>query len=214
MKKYILTGLIILLPITVTIWIGMFLFELFTTPFVGLVRFAIEQYLPNFAYHDWLLFFSRVIVLILLVMIIFLLGFLGQRFFFNWLLGTADRMMRKIPILRTVYKLTTDVTKSLLSPSSNPFKKTVLLKFPNDKATAYGFLTGDVPKEVSELEGHQDPMKSVFLPTSPHPISGFMLMYKQKDLEEIDISIENVFKILVSCGLYDPSEQKKGDQDE
>lgn len=83
------------------------------------------------------------------------------------------------------------------------FKKSVLIKFPHSKATAMGLLAEEAP-ECVKLALSDEELKTIFVPTSPHPISGFLLICQNRDIKEIDISTEDVFKFLISCGIYQP----------
>lgn len=204
MKKYILSGLIILLPIAITIWIARFFFDILTTPFMGLIELTLDQQGIATAGHPGLVFACRLLILILIFFLIFLIGFVAQRLFFNWLIKLADRLFMRIPVIKSIYKIAVEIIKSLLSPGAKPFKKTVMLDFPDKDSKALGFYTGDVPEQVAK----GDNLKTIFLPTAPHPISGFLLISPEKALKDVDISIEDVFKILVSCGTYRPGEDQ------
>ncbi len=175
----------------------------------------IQDIMEHYGYvsylHPALLFVSRLAVLVIIVFLIVVLGFVAQRILFKWLINLMHKLFLKIPIVKSIYRITTEIIKPLFSPGAKPFKKTVALDFPHEDARALGFLTGDVPesmeKPAREKKGDSD-LKSVFLPTAPHPISGFLLITSQSKLEDIDISIEDVFKILVSCGTYHPGKQQ------
>ena len=115
MKKTFLTGLATFLPIAVTLFIVFFVVDLVTGPFVGLVEDLITYYGGILAEtHKYLLlFFSRLIVLILFVLLIFLLGFLGRRILFSWIVKLTDHLMKKIPIVKTIYRISRDITKNV-----------------------------------------------------------------------------------------------------
>lgn len=216
MKKYLLTGLIFLLPIAITFWIFHFIFDLLTTPFIGLIQDALNAMGMFAPMHPWLLFLCRLIVLFLVIGLIILLGFVAQRIFFNWFVNLTQKIFLKIPIIKTVYKMSHEVIKSLFSPGVKPFKKTVLMDFPNGDSKALGFYTSDIPKTMVDLDERDEThLQSVFLPTAPHPISGFLLITSRSKLKDVDISTEDVFKILVSCGTYqpEPSPKTDGNQD-
>ena len=208
MKRYILTGIIILLPIAITIWIAKVVFESLTEPFIGLIQYVLEQMGYAATTHSGILFFGRIIMLFLIFFAIFLLGYVAQRLFFNWIISLTNRLFLRIPVIKSIYKITQEIIKSLINPGAKLFKKTVALEFPSKDSKALGFVTGDAPPSVDKAGQAIDEqkLKSVFLPTAPHPISGFLLISSEDRLTDVDISIEDVFKVLVSCGAYHPGE--------
>lgn len=210
MRKYFFTGLIIFLPIVLTLLIVIFVFDILTNPFIGVIDYFLGQFSVDPSHHATIFFLSRIIVLICLVLFIFLLGFIAQMFLTRWFLSLMDRLFRKIPIIKSIYRISVEITNSFFQTTEKPFKKTVLMKFPHQKAHAYAFLTGKAPKEIQEKESSEEEMKTVFLPTAPHPISGFMLIVQESLLTDVDISVEDIFKTLVSCGLYVPGETESG----
>lgn len=212
MKKYIFTGLITLLPVALTVLIINYFFDLFTDPFLGGVKNLLTSYTqanePALAHHDAiLLFLSRVIVLILLFLLVLLLGFLGRKFFMDTLLSLTNKIFLRIPVVKTIYKMIKEITKATFSQEEKTFKQTVLIPFPSSQTHALGFITGEVPPAIKKLVVNAE--YAIFVPTSPHPISGFLLMAPKKQITEVDISTEDVFKFLLSCGMVQPGEEPK-----
>ncbi|MDN3509004.1 MAG: DUF502 domain-containing protein [Candidatus Neptunochlamydia sp.] len=209
MKKTFLAGLAILLPIAVTLFVVFFIVDFLTAPFVGIV----EDFITNrgtielAAYHKHLLLFaSRVIVLILFLTLVFILGALGRKLFFSWFINLTHRIFYKIPIIKTIYKVTLEISSSVFSDKKKAlFKGTVAVPFPNSKAKVLGLLSGNPPDEVAEKK---DKLQTVFVPTSPHPISGFLMMYDDQEVQKTDIETEDLFKFLLSCGMSHPNEEK------
>lgn len=146
---------------------------------------------------------SRVLAFILLMTMIFVLGFLGRKFFMNFLLRVMDRILSHIPFVRTIYRLTNEITKAIFSDTKKTFKETVLVPFPHHDAHAIGFLTGDSPSIFKE-KTHTDHV--IFVPTSPHPMSGFVLLTPKKIVLPVDVSVEDAFKFIISCGVIHPGE--------
>ena len=108
-----------------------------------------------------------------------------------------------------------DITKNALnSDKKNLFKGTAIVPFPDQKTRAMGLISGLPPAAVSkkkEDDGRlQDKeLQSVFIPTSPHPISGFLVMYAKEDIQPVDVPTEDLFKFLLSCGIFEPGQGKK-----
>ncbi|MCB1082408.1 MAG: DUF502 domain-containing protein [Chlamydiia bacterium] len=209
MKRTFLTGLAILLPIAVTFFIVAFVVDFLTDPFVGLIEdFITKQETTELAAHKTLLLIvSRLIVLILFFVLVLILGFLGRKFFFSWLVNLTHRIMEKIPIIKTIYRITREISTNIFSEKKkNLFKGTVQVPFPHEKSKALGLLSGSPPGEVEQKKGG---LQTVFVPTSPHPISGFLMMYDEKEIAQTEIPTEDLFKFLLSCGAYHPGETKK-----
>lgn len=208
MKKTIFAGLITLLPFAVTFFLVFFLLDILTAPFVGgmedlLVFLGVKREI--FAEHGTLMLFaSRIIVLVALFLLTLILGVLGRRYLFKLALKFTHKLFSRVPFVRSIYKVTKDITKNFFSENTKPFKETVVIPFPHENTHTLGFWTGRPPPEMQK--GVEDPLKTIFIPTSPHPISGYVVMYSEKDVKTVDISTEDVFKILVSCGLYDPDQ--------
>jgi uncharacterized membrane protein len=215
MKKHFLTGLIILLPIALTIVIAIWLFDLLTQPFVGIVENLLVSFEEargiDIRNHEVLVIVvSRIIVVIVLCVLIFFLGFFGRRFFFSSLLRWSEKLFIKIPIIKTIYTISHDVTKSLFAGGENTFKKTVLIPFPKPETHALGLVIGEPPAAIKKIA--QSLNLAVFVPTSPHPISGYILMSSQKELIDVDLTTEETFRYLIACGLIDPKKSPQTTQ--
>lgn len=209
MKKTFLTGLAILLPIAVTFFVILFVVDFVTAPFVGIVEDLIYQHgvIELADKHKYLLvFISRVLVLILFFFLIIILGFFGRKIFFSWFINFTHWIFYKIPIIKTIYRITREISGNIFSEKKKTFfRGTVQVPFPHTKSKALGLLSGEVPEQVEEKKKN---LQTVFVPTSPHPISGFLMMYDGKEVEETNISTEDLFKFLFSCGIYHPGEKK------
>ncbi len=210
MKKYLSTGFMILLPIALTIWIFMYLLNIFTTPLYKIVESGILWYEQkqglSLLHHEILVsFFSRLIAFIVSVFIVLFLGFVGRRFFFNSLIQLTNSFMLRIPVVKTIYRLTKDITKAMFSTDQKTFKETVLIPFPSGESHTLAFVTGDVPESLKKAI--KDLEVVVFVPTAPHPISGYMLFTSKKMLHKLDVSTEDTFKFLISCGVANLSQE-------
>lgn len=209
MKKYFFTGFVALLPIALTFLIASWLFNLFAAPLAGLTETIILSYEKNLglslANHDkFVLFLSRVLALILLLVLILFIGFCGQRFLSNVFLKLPERLFSHIPLVRTIFRLSHDITKAVFSENKKTFQETVLIPFPHHEALAIGFVTGETPSIFKNSQVHTD--IAVFVPTAPHPMSGFVLLTPKKITLPVNVSVEDAFKFLISCGVIHPHE--------
>jgi len=209
MKKYFITGLIILLPVALTLFIIAFLFNLLTEPFYGAVEALFERY--NVFAEGFLFlnavqlqtFIAKILILVLVVLFTATLGFLGRWFLFNYILKVADYIVEKIPIVRTVYKTSQDLIRTIFSSDTRSFKQVVLVKFPNPQSYSIGLVTREDGFPGLIGTGHEKNV-SVFVPTTPNPTSGFLILYKPEELIYLDMSIEEAFKYIISCGMILP----------
>ncbi len=215
MKKTFLTGLATFLPIAITFFIIVFIFDLITTPFVGVIKNLLTAYgFPlGKTYHGLSILVSRLLALVFLIAFIFLLGLLGQRFILAPLVKAVQALFNKIPLIKTIYQTMQEVTKNTLNKGSHSlFKGTALVPFPDRQTRAMALMSGPFPQTMLRPKEGHDPIKegkelqSVFIPTSPHPISGFLVMYTKSDIQPIDVSTEDLFKFLLSCGTFEPGQ--------
>lgn len=219
MKKTFLAGLATLLPITITVVVVVFTVDILTAPFTGLVEDLISYHGGQVAgHHRYLLVIvSRLIVLFLFTIVILILGALGRRIFFSWFIKLTNGLLNKIPIVKTIYRISRDITKNVFSEDNKTlFKGTVAVPFPHEKSLALGLLSGAPPKEIETNEDSRikdKSLKSIFVPTAPHPISGFLLMYSDHEVKALDIETEDLFKFLLSCGIYKPGEKNDKTED-
>jgi uncharacterized membrane protein len=209
MKKYVVTGLIILLPLVLTLIIISFLFDLFTTPFVPLVQ-ALLSLLPIHLPPGITLFISRLIGLALLCLLILLLGVIARHFLLKKLIKWTNSIFSRIPFVKTVYKVSREVMSAIFSPDGKQaFKDPVMYPFPYAPYYGIGFSAGEAAKECEEVIG--EPLVSIFAPTAPHPISGFLFLIPKKDVKAIDMTKEDAIKFLVSCGVITPETKQSHD---
>ncbi|OGN65493.1 MAG: hypothetical protein A3E80_05500 [Chlamydiae bacterium RIFCSPHIGHO2_12_FULL_49_9] len=213
MKKYLLTGLVILTPAVLTLMIVLFLFNFFTAPLTVIVDpliFLIENKL-NIALPDGLnLFLSRVFSLIFLCIFILLLGVITRWLIVKNILNWGNQLISKIPLVKTIYKVSKDMFSALLSSDGKKaFKKPVMFPFPERPHFAVGFQAGEVAEECQRKV--KTPLVSVFSPTAPHPISGFLFLVPKEDVYDIDMTNQDAVKFLVSCGMIVPKSEPPSD---
>ncbi len=196
-KKYLITGLAILLPVALTLMVIIFLVDLFTSPFVQLVKNHIVRVdLPP----ALLLFISRILAMIILCIFILLLGVVARWFIIKNIISGTHSLLSRIPLIKTVYKTSCDIIAALFSlDGKKAFKYPVMFPFPYRPTYSLGFQAGEVAEEIKKAI--PTPLVSVFAPTAPHPITGFLFLIPEKDVYKLDMTNEEAVKYLVSCGL-------------
>ena len=205
MKKSLITGLIIVMPITLTILLFVFLINFFTNPFVDLVRPIVSSW--HIAEPEIITLIARVVSLILVCLSIFLLGVIARWFFIRPLIKWSNVVLSKIPVVKSIYKVTKDIVSAFFSPEGRKaFKYPVMVPFPLEKSYCVGFASGEVPKEC--LDKSKIELSPIFIPTAPHPISGYLVMVPKDKVSDIAMTNEEAVKFTVSCGVIVPEEIK------
>lgn len=228
MRRYFLTGLVILLPITLTVWILVFLVNLLTKPFLGIIDYILSLH-PTSAYlltipatEKIIHYSSQVLILFILFFLTCVLGMVARWFFFKGLLKLGDHILHRIPIVNKVYKTSKDIIRTIFASKTTSFKKVVMVPFPDDTTFAIGLLAGESPPRCKGAA--RSDLISVFIPTTPNPTSGYLLMFPREKCQFIDMRVEEAVKFIISCGvihsgmtpeeelLMPPSVQKESDK--
>lgn len=207
MRKHLITGLVVLLPVALTIFVIYFLFDLFTAPLVSLVGPLVAKAQSYFSLslpEGLTLFLSQLLSLIFLLIFILLLGFFTQLFLVKNLLHLTNHLLSKTPLLKTVYSITKDLFSALFSADGKRgFKNPVRIPYPSKPIYGIGFEAGEIPDECQQKVPQK--LVPVFLPTAPHPISGFFFLVDEKEVQRLQMTNEEAIKILVSCGMILPN---------
>lgn len=208
MRKHFITGLIILLPLAITVAVVGMIMNFLTQPFVGLVSGVFER-ISFYSRHKALLkFFLQIILLFGLFFATVLLGFLARLMVFKSLLSVYDKLLHRIPIIKTVYKAAQQVMTTIFGSQSGSFKQVVMVPFPSASSRCIGLIAGDAPSICSDGDP-ADPMLTVFIPTTPNPTSGFLTLFRRSDIVFLDMKIEDAFKYIISCGVLNAEARYK-----
>lgn len=205
MRKYFITGLVLLLPLALTFIIVAFLFNLLTEPFVGAVT-SFFSYYGFFTKGFWIfsanqlqIGISRILILALIFFFIVFLGLITRVVFIHYLIRMWDYVLHKIPFVRAIYKTCQDVIHTIFQSDTHSFKQVVMVRFPNQATYCLGLVTRDTfPHLPPALNGNKI---AVFVPTTPNPTSGFLMLYDAEELIYLDMTIEDAFKYIISCGV-------------
>lgn len=210
-KKYFITGLVILLPLAVTIAILSFLVNLLTKPFVDIVL-NFFSHIPALNHgflflspDQFIKYTSRLLILIFLFFFTVGLGIVARWIFFKSFLELSDRLLHRIPVVNKVYKTTQDIIKTLFVSDKKSFQQVVMVAFPYPGVYVLGLIARDAPAACSSKIDEE--LISVLVPTTPNPTTGFLLLIKKSDLIHVDMSPEDAIKFIVSCGVIVPQEQ-------
>jgi uncharacterized membrane protein len=204
MKKLFFTGLVILLPFTLTLLIVGAIISFLTTPFQGPVESLLDYYdlLDRpflFLSGETVLYLSsKIVVILVLVSFIILIGFLGRLVIVKKLFEFGNAIISRIPIVNRVYQSVQDLVYSLFNSQGSSFSQVALVPFPHSGVYAMGLLT-----KKQTVESHAGNVL-VFVPGTPNPTAGFMLSYRYQDVIILDMKVEDGLKFIVSCGIALP----------
>ena len=202
MKKYIVAGLLVWLPLAVTVWLLTSVLGMVDSLFGWLVT-ATQAILPTGA-HGFLEMLRHVpglgvfvVVAALLLTGIFAANFVGQ-----WWLRQGGRVVQRIPIVKSIYSSVKQVSDTLFSSSGNAFREAVLVQYPRQGSWTIAFVTGKPGGEAAE-HLHADYL-SLYVPTTPNPTSGFFLMVPRSDVIALRMSVDEALKYIISMGVVAP----------
>jgi uncharacterized membrane protein len=196
MRKYFITGLLVLVPLAITAWV----LNIIISTLDQSLLFVPEQYQPRTLFG----FDIPGLGAVLTLAIIFLTGLLTNNLVGNFLLRQWEKLLKRIPVVNSLYGSVKQVSDTLFSSSGNAFRKAVLVPYPHENSHTIGFLTGVPGGDVKTyLSGD---FVSVYVPTTPNPTSGFFLMMERSRVQELDMSVDAALKYIVSMGVVAPDE--------
>ncbi len=203
MKKYFIAGILVWAPMAVTIWVITWGLGLLDGVFGSVVQ-AIMAVLPRESAAELQRFRELPAVGILIVVaVVMFTGLIAINFAGQWWLKVWDKFVNRIPVVRSIYSSVQQVSSTLFSGSGQAFSKALLIRYPHANSWAIAFQTGIPAKEVSSKLGED--YVNVFLPTTPNPTSGFFMIVPRAETIQLDMSVEEALKHIVSMGSVPPT---------
>ncbi len=190
-RKYLLTGVLVLVPFVVTLYIMYAIFQI-TDGLLGVaVSRSLGYRIPG-------------VGLILTALICVSVGMIAQNYFGRRLISWIDASLEQIPVVRSLYNGIKQVADVFVRNNRSEFKRVVMLEYPKEDSWVLGFVTADfiLPEKPDRLD---DDMVSVFVPTTPNPTSGFLLIISKKKIIDTHMDIEDAMKVVISGGLVQPA---------
>ena len=198
-RSYFLTGVIITAPVGLTFYVAIL--------FIGFVDSRVRNIIPEKYHYDNLLPIEIPGIGLLFVFVLLtFIGFLTAGFIGRFIIKLGERIISRLPIIRSVYGALKQIFESVLASSSKSFREVVLIEYPRKGVWAIGFITGDTKGEVQNAT--KENMVNVFLPTTPNPTSGFLLFVPRKDVIILDMNVEEGIKMVISGGIVTPKQKK------
>jgi uncharacterized membrane protein len=201
-RKYIVTGLLVWLPLAITVWVLSWLLGVLNGMFAWLLGVA-QAVLPASA-QGAIEALAKIPGLGVIVMLVGLLltGMFAANMIGQWWVHQWHRLMAQIPIVKSIYSSVKQVSDTLFSSSGNAFREAVLVQYPRQGAWTIAFVTGKPGGEVVDhLPGDY---VSVYVPTTPNPTSGFFLMMPRADVVALKMSVDEALKYVISMGVVAP----------
>ena len=194
-KRYFITGLLVLVPLFITAWvlsslIGMMDGSLYLLPESWRPKAQLGLDIPG-------------IGALLTLLIIFITGVIATNFFGRQIITLWENMLGHVPFVKSIYSSVKQVSDTLFSDSGNAFRKALLVQFPREGSWTIAFQTGEPGGDVANhLIGDY---VSVYVPTTPNPTGGYFLMMKRSDTIELDMSVDEALKYIISMGVVSPA---------
>ena len=194
MKNYFITGLLVLVPLFITVWV--------LTTLIGVMDQSLlllpAEWRPEAQ-------FGRAIPgigAILTLLIILVTGVVATNFFGKRIIQFWEALLARVPVVKSIYYSVKQVSDTLFSDSGQAFRKALLIQYPRHGSWTIAFMTGQPGGDVANhLQGEY---VSVYVPTTPNPTSGFFLMMPKADVVELDMSVDEALKYIISMGVVTP----------
>jgi uncharacterized membrane protein len=201
-KKYILTGLLVWLPLVITIWVLKSVIGTLDDVFAWFM--VVAQTVLPVSIHPVLADLQRVpgLSVIILVTALWLTGVAVTNMVGQWLLNQSNRLFSNIPIVKSIYNSVRQVSDTLFSSSGQAFREAVLVQYPRAGSWTIAFVTGRPSGEVADKLVTE--MLTVYVPTTPNPTSGFMLIVPRDEVMPLDMSVDEALKYIISMGVVAP----------
>lgn len=198
LKSYFIAGLLVWLPIIVTLFVIRFIVELLDSTLKLLPMSYQPEQLFGFQLPGMGVLLSVVIVLGTGVLVT---NFLGRRLIIIW-----DALVGRIPLVSSVYNAAKQVSTTLFAKDGQSFKKVFLIEYPRQGIWSVAFQSGAASAEIEKQLGEE--MLTLFIPTTPNPTSGFLLLHPKKEAIELQMTVDQALKLIISLGVVQPNGEK------
>jgi uncharacterized membrane protein len=194
-RRYFVAGLLVWIPLVITLWVLKLLVDLMDQSLL----------LVPVQYRSEALFGFHVpgMGMILTLAIVLTTGALAANFFGRKLLALGDRVLQRVPVVRSIYGGVKQISDTLFSPEGKAFRRAVLVRYPHAGAWTVALVTGTPENEVADILGREQ--ISVFVPTTPNITAGFFLIVPRSETVELDMGVDAALKYIISMGVAEPA---------
>ena len=199
LRNNFLTGLAVIIPVFITtylIWSTIGIVDGWVLPLIP-EKYAIDKFIG--------IDVKGIGVIIFLLFTVFI-GSLTKGYFGRTILKSAESLVDRMPVVRSIYNGIKQIAETVFSQSNNSFERACLVEYPRKGIWAVAFVSTKTKGEVSEKIGKNKELFSIFLPTTPNPTSGFLLFLPEKDIIFLDMTVEDAAKLVISAGLVTPKD--------
>tara|TARA_B100000686_G_scaffold354007_1_gene462140 strand:+ start:942 stop:1559 length:618 start_codon:yes stop_codon:yes gene_type:complete len=190
-RNYFIAGIVVLIPIGITLYLTLFLISISS-------KILPKEINPN----HYLPYNIPGLEILISIVVITFIGWLSLSLLGKKLLSLFDTLLKRIPILRTIYSAIVQMTETFTKQNNKSQKNVVLVEYPRKGSWAVGFATKENSGQISQKTGKQ--LINVFVPTTPNPTSGFLLMFPKEEVIYLDLTFEEASKFIVSAGTSNP----------
>ena len=199
LRNYLIAGLLIWVPVMVTVWVVRFVSGILDQSIVLLPppwrpEALFGQYVPGFG-------------IVLALLVLFLTGFLARDLVGEKMIAGVEALVRKIPVIGPIYGGAKTFSETVLTEKGRSFKQVVMVEFPRRDAWSIGFLMSEDWEEVRERTGGD--MVQVFVPTTPNPTTGFLIAVHRRDVMFMDTTVDEAFKMIFTLGVIPPGSRPR-----
>ncbi|HEY9549148.1 MAG TPA: DUF502 domain-containing protein, partial [Kiloniellaceae bacterium] len=197
LRNYFLAGVLVTAPIGITFWL--------TWRVITFVDDRITPYIPaHWNPESYLPFGIPGLGLVVAVIALTVIGLLAAGYVGRMIMHVGERIVARVPVVRSLYSWTKQLLETVLSQTSTAFREVVLIEYPRRGCWAVGFITGETVGEVQRLT--EATVYNVFLPATPNPTTGFLLFLPKEDVHHLDLTIEEGIKLVISGGIVVPDQ--------
>ena len=203
LRASFLTGLVVIAPVGLTIWL--------MWSVVGWIDSVVLPLVPyNFNPEKYIGINLRGVGVIFFLIFTIFVGWIAKGLIGRSLIAYAESLVERMPVVRTIYSGIKQISETVFAQSERSFEKACLIQYPRKGIWAIGFISTTAKGEVANHPETANEMLSIFLPTTPNPTSGFLLFVPKEDVIELNMSIEDAAKLVISAGLVYPGQNGNG----
>lgn len=196
MKRYFITGLLVLVPLVITAWV--------ITSLIGTLDQSLLLLPESWRPKSYLGFEVPGVGALLTLLIILVTGIVATNIFGQQLIAWWELLLSRVPVVKSIYHGVKQVSDTLFSDSGNAFRKAVLIRFPHQNSWSIAFVTGTPSGEVASHLAED--YVSVYVPTTPNPTGGYFLLLPKSEVIELDMTVDQALKYIISMGVVAPTE--------
>ncbi len=203
MRRYLIAGLLVWLPLGVTVLV----FKLLVGLVEKMLVLVSPEYRPEALLGLEIPYLNVILSLLAMLLVIFVTGVLVTNLFGRKLVALWESLLGRIPLVRTIYQSAKQVAETVFSSNGKSFRKVLLIEYPRQGLYTLAFQTGTSIGEVQDKTGEE--VLTVFVPTTPNPTSGFLLMVPVDQVTVLEMSVDEALKMIISLGMVEPGSQSK-----